>query len=84
MVHPVTQAIWSQLNPCSFQTSAECCLEFAPLGYKMLHRLAWVSSAPSPRTWSATSGTHTWALPFHQRLAYTWHCTVTVTGTRGV
>ena len=36
----VTQAIRSSL--IIVQTSTECCLEFAHMGYRMFHRLVWV------------------------------------------
>ena len=40
-----------------FQTSTECCLEFARRlsGYRMFLRLTWVSSSPSRRTKLNTS-----------------------------
>ena len=37
---PVTQAIQSSL--INSQTSAECCLELAHMGYRMFQRLVWV------------------------------------------
>ena len=54
---PVTQAIRSLL--IIVQTSTECCLDFAHMGYRMFHGLVWVkaqghhipvSSSPSHRS----------------------------------